>query len=555
MIKFGYTFFSFVAIFAGLLFSHQDAVCQAPSAYVIVFKDKPNYRKHKPSSFLSPRAIVNRERHNIPITKEDYPVDTSYIAAILRQDTNIRLLTQSKWLNYIVISCDSSFLNDTCALPFVKNISTLHTVNYKELLSDNIFREIVPQRINIESSTTQLSIDTAYYGVMYQQIKLHNGHYLHHAGYKGDGVLIALLDAGYGGVHSFPIFERLHTENRLIGYYDFVNEGHDMFSGSTHGTSVLSLMGGNIPYTAVGTAPEAQYVLIKTEANSYEEILEEYFLVAGLECADSLGVDVVNISLGYTGFDTKSTSHTFSDLDGLHSVASIAASLAVKKGLLISISAGNEGAKSWHYIGIPSDAYNVLSVAAVNVDGYLANFSSRGSTSFGRIKPTIASVGWDTYALLYNGNIDKGSGTSFSSPVNAGLVACLRQAFPEKSNYQILEAILQSCHRVSMPDTLTGYGIPDYWLAYKLLEASSIEKGAIVNTYPNPTYSTLIINAYYPYSISKIDIVNMYGQLIYSFSFETNDYMEIDLSSYATGVYILQIHTSEEIVTKKVIKM
>ena len=554
MIKQSYTIYFFVVILTGLLLLHQDAVSQVSSAYVVIFKDKPHYEQYKPSSFLSPRAIANRERHRIPIIKEDYPVDTSYIAAVLRQDTNIRLLTQSKWMNYIVISCDSSSLENVGLLPFVKDISFLHTVNYQELLSDNTFKEIVPQKINIQQSANQFSIDTAYYGVMYQQIKLHNGHYLHHAGYKGEGMLIALLDAGYEGVHSFPIFEQLHTENRIIGHYDFVCEGYDIFSGSTHGMSVLSLMGGNIPYTAVGTAPEAQYVLIKTEANRYEEIIEEYFLVAGLECADSLGVDVVNISLGYTTFDTKSTNHSFFDLDGLHSVASIAAGLAVRKGLLISNAAGNEGNKSWHYFSIPSDAYNVLSVAAVNVDGKLADFSSRGSVCFDKVKPNIASVGWETYVQLRNGNIDKGNGTSFSSPVNAGLVACLRQAFPEKTNYNIIEAIMQSCHRANMPDTLAGYGIPDYWLAYRLLEASMNNTENIINIYPNPVHSLLTLSAYYPHNISKIMIFNMFGQLVHTFSYENSGVIEIDISSYVAGVYIFQIHTSKGIIIKKVIK-
>jgi subtilisin family serine protease len=328
-----------------------------------------------------------------------------------------------------------------------------------------------------------------------------------------------------------------------------------MFSNNTHGMSVLSLMAGKIPYTAVGTAPEAQYVVMKTEANSYEEILEEYFLVAGLECADSLGTDVVNISLGYTGFDSKNTNHTFSDLNGLHSVASITVSMAVEKGMIVSNSAGNEGNKNWKYISIPADAYNVLSVAAINTEGQLADFSSLGSTLCNKIKPNIASAGLDTYVQKANGNIEKGNGTSFSSPVNAGLVACLRQAFPQKTSHEIIKAIFQSCNHVQNPDTLTGYGIPDYWLAFRLLDASVINKKDIVHAYPNPVQSILKIKTFYPYQILKLEIIDAWGRILYGSSYEGNDFLEIDFSSLASGIYILRIHTTDRIAIKKVIKI
>lgn len=537
-----------------LFFFSSKAFSQAPESYVVVFKDKPHYQQYKPSDFLSPRAIENRKRYNISITKEDYPIDTSYIATILKQDISIQLLTQSKWMNYIVISCDSSLLDTIRQFSFVKSASALHTIDYQSLNSGKAFREIVPENIAKIPSLTTFSVDTTYYGVMYLQIKLHNGHLLHHIGYKGDGVLVALLDAGYGGL-DFPIFENLHHENRIIGHYDFVKENHDMFSNSTHGMSVLSLMAGKIPYTAVGTAPEAQYVIMKTEANSYEEILEEYFLVAGLECADSLGVDVVNISLGYTTFNTANTNHTFSDLDGLHSVASIAVAMAIEKGIIVSNSAGNEGDKNWKYISIPADAYNVLSVAAINTEGQLADFSSLGSASFNSIKPNIASVGLDTYVQKANGNIEKGNGTSFSSPVNAGLVACLRQAFPLKTSHEIIKAIFQSCSHVQTPDTLTGYGIPDYWLAFKLLDASAVNKKDIVHTYPNPVQSMLKIKTFYPHQIVKLEIIDVWGRVFHCSSYEGNDFIEVNVSFLTSGIYVLRIHTTDGIAVKKVIKI
>jgi hypothetical protein len=519
---------------------------------VVVFKDKPHYRQHTPADFLSPRALENRQRHNISVTEEDYPIDASYIASVLRQDTAIVLITRSKWLNYIVVSCQASCLDSIRRLPFVKSATELHTVDHQNFMEGKHFKEIVPDRIQDVGSQTAFSVDTAYYGVMFPQIKRHNGHLLHHAGYKGKGVLIAVLDAGYGGLYS-PMFESLHRENRLLGNYDFVKESHDMFSVNQHGMSVMSLMAGKIPYTAVGTAPEAQYVIMKTEANNYEEILEEYFLVAGLECADSLGADVVNISLGYTSFRSVEANHSFSHLDGLHSVASIAVTLAVEKGIVVSNSAGNEGDKSWKYISIPADACNVLSVAAVRIEGEAAAFSSRGSASLGSIKPNIASIGWDTYVVKANGTIGKGNGTSLSSPINTGLAACLRQAFPQKTSHEIIKVVLESCNHVQNPDTLTGYGIPDYWLAYRLLDATNVHKKEVVQIYPNPLQSTVTLKAYYPSTISGLDIIDVWGRTLYSFSCNNLDHLEINVPSLSFGVYFFRIHTSEGIIIKKAV--
>ncbi len=532
-----------------------ETIAQSLTEYVIVFTDKPHYTDYTPSSFLSQRAIERRQRYNIPITKEDYPVDSTYINHIMQLDTSIELISKSKWMNYIVVSCDTSLSGEIQQLTFVKQISPLHLVNYDTLLGGRHFSEITPLYIpRISATNNDEMVDTTIYGDMYQQIKTHNGHLLHHAGYQGEGMLIALLDCGYEGIYTLPSFSNLLEENRLIGNYDFVREGYDMFSNNSHGMHVLSIMASYIPYTAIGTAPKATYVIMKTEANSYEQIVEEYFLVEGLERADSIGADVINISLGYTTFNDTTANHTFSDLDGLHSVASIAASLSINKGIVVSNSAGNEGDKPWKYISIPSDAYNVLCVAAVNSKGGVASFSSRGSASFDRVKPTIASVGWDTYIQRNDGSISPGNGTSFSSPVNAGLIACLRQAYPQKTSFEIIRAIMQSCNHVFLHDTVTGYGVPDYWTAYRILESADLFEEEILAVFPNPVQSTLTIKAYYPYRLFHVEIIDTMGKILSSASYNGNDQIYIDFSTLAGGVYILRIDTGEETITKKVIK-
>ncbi|MDR1459800.1 MAG: S8 family peptidase [Bacteroidales bacterium] len=541
----------------GLFFSVLvwDAFSQASGEYVIVFTNKPHIDNCDPSSFLSQRALERRQRYRIPLKEEDFPIDDFYSDSIMRLDSSMRLVSKSKWMNYIVVSCDTTLLEDILRFSFVKQVSSLHTVHYAELLPEIHFTEIVPYPVvTALAKNNDQWIDTAHYGMMYSQIKLHNGHLLHHAGYRGEGMLIALLDGGFYGVNTLPAFDDMINDNRLVYHYDFVQEGIDMFSSVNHGMCVLSTMASSIDGIAVGTAPEASYVLLKTEAASYENIREEYFLVAGLECADSMGVDVANISLGYTAFDDKNTSHTFSSLDGMHSVASIAVSLAIEKGMVVSVAAGNSGGSTWKYFAVPSDAYNALSVAAVDVQGEVADFSSRGSSAFDRIKPNVASVGWKTFAQYNDGSIGEENGTSLAAPVNAGLVACLRQAFPLKTSQEIIRAILQSCSHVTFPDTLTGYGIPNYWTAYRMLEASNLVKKDLHIVYPNPVQTTLMVKAYYPNRLFRVEVMDVVGRPLLSVSCDGSDCAYVDVSSLSSGIYILKIHTDENIAIKKISK-
>ncbi|MDR1182428.1 MAG: S8 family peptidase [Bacteroidales bacterium] len=538
------------------LFLIQEAFPQTKGEYVIVFADKPRMENYHPSSFLSQRALERRQRYRIPLTEEDYPVDSLYINSILQSDNSIGLLSKSKWMNYIVVSCDTLLLDNMRQLPFVKQISSLHTVHYEELLPERHFTETVPHfTATIPTTNNDEQVDTEWYGVMYPQIKRHNGHLLHHAGYKGEGMLIALLDCGFYGLHTLPAFEDMLNENRLLYHHDFVKEGFDMFTNNNHGMCVLSTMASHVAGVAVGTAPYADYVILKTEAVSYENIREEYFLVEGLECADSIGADVVNISLGYTVFNDGNTNHTFASLDGLHSVASMAVSLSIEKGMVVSAAAGNEGERDWKYIGMPGDAYNVLCVAAVNSQGEVANFSSRGSSLFRRRQPNIASVGWQTFIQQNNESFSAGNGTSFASPVNAGLAACLRQAFPQKTSHEIIRAILQSCNHVTLPDTLTGYGIPDYWQAYRILEASNLVKKELQIIYPNPVQSTLTIKAYYPNRLFRVEMIDIMGRPLFSSSYEGNDCISLDISSLPGGIYVLKIHSDEGIAVKRISKL
>lgn len=522
-----------------------NAFSQAPDAYVVTFTDKlfSPYSIDSPQDFLSPKAIEKRQRYHIPVTEEDLPINPLYINTLTAFEA-VKLLAQSKWMNYVVIQCDNESVLDLIKYyPFVDQVKKIHLVDYSRFSTsdDYIAKAYHRPQASINTDTSSLS----YYGTAAPQIAVHNGHLLHNQGYMGEGMLIVLLDNGYDRLDSLTLFNALHQNRRLKGVYDAAHQpGYNPFRSGTHGTSVLSIMAVEEPYRFVGTAPRADYVLIRTEMTDYEDILEEYYWVVGAEYADSIGADVVNSSLGYAYFDKTEQNHIFSDLNGKRSVASIAATKLVQKGCIVSIAAGNEGDKSWHYISIPSDASAALCVAAMNSDSVIADFSSRGSRLFLHVKPDITTIGWQTAFCSYKDSISKGNGTSLASPVNAGLCACLWQAFPQKTNREIMDAVRQSAHMSANPDTLFGYGIPDFKLAYDMLLQSAInesEANKKFYLFPNPAKDMITISFSSVVSEPKqIVLFDIYGKTLQTFSSEQTS-KQIDVSSLSNGVYFLQI--------------
>ena len=220
------------------------------------------------------------------------------------------------------------------------------------------------------------------------------------------------------------------------------------------------------PDSLIGTAPEADYFFIRSEDAVTETPMEEDFWMMAVEIADSLGADVINSSLGYTTFDDSVRFvSTYADCDG-NSLISQVATKAVEKGIIVCVSAGNSGDKPWHFVGRPADARNVLTVGAIDVDAQLAPFSSVGPSFDGRIKPDVVSVGWNTFVVTEYEITAQGSGTSFSSPLMAGLTACLWQSLPNKSAAEIIQIIRESSHSYDDPNNYIGYGIPDIYQAY-----------------------------------------------------------------------------------------
>jgi hypothetical protein len=468
----------------------------APNKYWIAFANKSNspYSVTQPLNFLSQRAIDRRTRMNIPITMQDFPVNPAYLDSIRHKGAVT--LNASRWHNGVTIyTNDTSILASIRALPFVQGVqktlsggkSTVTKSMNGIMPYSKLATPIIQQHAPIRDAKNTNSFS---YGYATPQISMIKGEYLHQLGYAGDGMLIGVIDAGFTHVDVLPAFDSLWINNQIVGYKDFVDPSSDIFEQSTHGMMVLSIMGGNITDSLVGTAPKASYLLLRSEDGNSENLVEEDNWVAAVEYADSMGVDVVNSSLGYTTFDDTTLVRTYADMTGRKSRASLAATYAARRGMILCISAGNSAENPWHFIGVPADADSVLTVGAVDEDRNYASFSSVGPSADGRVKPDVATMGLGTYVEGTDSIITYGNGTSFSSPVLAGTVACLWQAFPNKTNFEVMDAVRRSASQFNSPDTLLGFGIPNFQTAYQLLMpngvASERNHTGKLSIYPNP---------------------------------------------------------------------
>jgi hypothetical protein len=359
------------------------------------------------------------------------------------------------------------------------------------------------------------------------------------------------------------MFDSLHNSARLLGHKDFVNPGNNLFEESTHGMSVLSTMAGNVPGSLVGTAPHASYWLLRSEDASSEYVIEEDNWVAAAEFADSVGADVINSSLGYTRFDDPATSHTYNQMDGNTCRVSRGADIAASKGILVVNSAGNSGNDSWRYISAPADADSILTIGAVDSYGNIAYFSSLGPSADGQVKPTVCAQGQGTFVVSSSDGVYPGNGTSFSSPVMAGAVACLWQANPTFNNMQVIESIKQSSSRYSMPDSMYGYGVPSLVIAHMILSGGEFEQPGNNNSLmanPNPFSEEIDLVMYVSAGMTaNIQLSDNNGKIVwstenYSLKHGYNYLLVNNLSKLASGVYILRVNSDTWAESTKLIK-
>ncbi len=422
--------------------------------YRISLTDKAatTYSLKQPEKYLSTKAIERRQKQHLSIDSTDLPVCRTYIDAL--RNEGLKVVACGKWDNFVTVSCNDPLLVDRVAqFPFVASVEKVWTLPKKK--DSNLKRDSL---VNEPKSTD------SYYGAGEQQITMSNGQKLHEAGFRGQGMTIAVIDAGFHNADLITAMQNI----RILGTRDFVNPQSDIFAENSHGLGVLSCMAMNQPNVMVGTAPEASYWLLRSEDEYSENLVEEDYWAAAIEFADSVGVDVVNTSLGYYEFDDRTKNYTYRDLNGRAALMSRQASRAADKGMVVVCSAGNTGGGSWKKITPPGDADNVLTIGAIGANKQLAPFSAVGNTTDGRVKPDMVAMGLQSDVMRTNGNVGKANGTSFSSPIMCGMVTCLWQSRPELTAKELIELVRRSGDRADCPDNIYGYGIPDMWKAYKM---------------------------------------------------------------------------------------
>jgi hypothetical protein len=449
------------------------------SRYVIRLKNKNGnpYTLSNPSAFLSAKAIQRRTKYKLPLDSTDLPITPAYTDSILAVP-NVILLNKSKWLNQVCIkTTDSAALAKINSFSFVLAISPVAAaVNPATSPVSGKYNGYDPVKAgppDIIASPNGTGTNYFDYGNNLGQVHIHDGEFLHNNGFHGEGMTIAILDAGFRNYTTNPVFDSMRLNNQVLGHWDYVDNEPGVNEDHPHGAWCLSILAANSPGNIIGTAPKAKYWLLRTEDAATEYPVEEQNWAAGAEFADSAGVDMISSSLGYgIGFSDPVFNTTHAQRDGNSTIVSIAAKLAVRKGILVTNSAGNSGnvANDDKYVLCPADADSVLSIGAVDANGAIAGFSSWGPNGAGVLKPDVASVGVNAIVADVNtGAPVKLNGTSLSNPNICGLIACLWQAFPEFSNMEIIDAVKRSADRYTNPDNHYGYGIPNMRIAYGLL--------------------------------------------------------------------------------------
>lgn len=505
--------------------------------YRLWFSDKgqSDYSLDRPDEFLSARTVAQREKWGIAIDSTDLPIPTARLQQLSQLGS--RILAVSKWLNTATVAlADTSPLQAIERLPFVARYDYLGS----PVQSGSTVK---PRQKQVEGTA-----DTAY-GDAAWQIALHNGNLLHQAGFTGEGMTIAVIDGGFLNADRNPRFD----PDRIAGYHDFIDEEMDFRNGNTHGSAVLSTMLTNDTAVFIGTAPRASYWLLRSEDTATEYPTEEDYWATALEYADSLGADVVTSSLGYTRFDDPRFDHSWPELDGRTTYISQAAARGVQKGMLIVVSAGNEGGNNWQKITVPGDVDGLLTVGAVTTEKARAYFSGAGPTADGRVKPDVVALGAAAATIDPDGNLLLKDGTSFAAPIIAGLTACLRQALPHLTAREIIELIRQNSSQYLAPDSLLGYGIPDFYAAYR--QGSGIETPRMDNTPLQLSYrqgNPVVTVGSLPPDEREIalSIYTLEGAMLAEYRLPEG--AELELHELSKGIYLLSARSRQHCWTQKI---
>lgn len=500
-----------------------------------------------PTTILTPKAVDRKTNHGVVIDERDVPVNESYITQVKTQ-TGITVKAKSKWFNCVHVLGTQTDIDNLLNLSFVNQIV------YADRSLNTSSRPSA--EANIERTVEKFETLIMYnYGNGSNQAGMIKIDKLHELDFTGEGVTVAVIDGGFANVNTMAAFQRLRDNGDLLNGYDFVDRTSDvyLYTGNSHGTNVLSDMAGYIEGQFVGTAPDASYYVFRTEDAASETPVEESYWVEAAERADSLGVDVVNTSLGYSRFDEPKYDYTTADMDGNTAFITKGANIAVEKGLLIVNSAGNSGNDgTWGIITAPGDG-NGFTIGAVDGSGNYASFSSRGRTPNIPVKPDVVAQGASVYVISSAGNVVTSNGTSFSSPIIAGAMACLVQAFPDKTNLELMQLVRESASIYSNPTTQLGYGIPDFESVFQTLSVSENRSEETIQIFPNPAKAIVQINLPKGTQNATITLGNLIGKTIKIYTTNTTN-KNIDITQLASGMYLLRIEANGAQFTQKLIK-
>lgn len=498
---------------------------------IVYFKDKANVSQFlsNPETMLSQRALDRKQRHKVAIDDRDVPVNQNYVNTV-KNSPGINYRTQSKWFNAANVTGTFENLENLKALDFVRDVVFADRSKSISIVDKN-------------EKDSDISLPAAY-GSSRNQIEMIGLDDLHNKGFTGDNIWIAVTDSGFPNVNVNRAFATARSEGRILGGYDFVAGDNSFYGDHFHGARVLSIMAGEVSTNNeqyIGTAPDASYYLFRTEDATSETPVEMSYWVAAAERADSLGVDVVNVSLGYLDFENNNESLTYQDMDG-SSYISRGATTASEKGLLVVTSAGNFGrSQTYPWIAAPADAPGVFAIGAVTASRNKSDFSSIGPTRDDRIRPSVVAQGTATQLIEEDGTLKGGNGTSYSGPVIAGAMACLLQAYPQMTLSQLIEAVQQSSTQSNRPDNQLGYGIPDFGRTFQTLSGEPFQADQEFTYFTRD--KILYINNAPGESALNFQLYNLQGQLLMDQKLLQVD--TVDLSSYSKGIYIFRLGSED----------
>lgn len=538
-------------VFLVLFFKFFISLSFGQNRYFIYLKDKSgsNFSLSSPEKFLSQKSLDRRKNQNIPVNALDIPVSTTYLSQI--KALGAKVIGTSKWLNAVLVDCSAETLSNLSKQSFVKNVDGNQDIRGGRISS------LLNQNATIDKFG---SYEDYSYGNSLVQIQQLGVDEMHKNNFTGKGILVAVFDAGFDKTNTMDAFKHLFSAKKIVKTYDFVSNDTTVYESHWHGTAVLSCIGAKLNGQLIGTAPDADFALYRTEDVGSETRIEEVYWLFAAENADSLGVDVINSSLGYYSFDNPSTDYKFEDLNGDKTISARAADYAVGRGIIVVNSAGNEGNNRWNHIVTPADADSVIAVGAVDLNGITVGFSSPGPNAKNNIKPEVSARGSQTTVAISNPNASFSSGTSFSSPLIAGMVAGLKQQFPRHSAMQIRDLLIKSASKYENPDNKIGYGIPSY---KKILELSKMvlateNESEETVVFPNPISDKqafkIAINGVEVSDSQLLEVFDLKGRKTLVAKVSMAEFRN-RLPTLDSGTYVIKFQITGSSYTRKFIKL